>query len=98
KRGARGYTRAAPMALPTSPWPNPPPRTRDTRVVVIMPAYNAEKTVEATYRSIPKDWVDEVLLTDDASRDRTIEVARGLGIEVFVHPKNRGYGGNRKTC
>lgn len=73
-----------------------PPRTK--KVVVVLPAYNAEKTLQATWDDIPKDWVDEILLVDDASRDRTVEMARALGIKVIVHEKNRGYGGNQKTC
>ena len=68
------------------------------KIVVVLPAYNAEKTLEKTYREIPKDIVDEVLLTDDSSSDDTVSVARKLGIEVHVHDKNRGYGGNQKTC
>ncbi len=64
-----------------------------------MPAFNAEKTLEMTYREIPMDIVDEVILTDDSSQDRTVEFGRDLGIRhVFVHAKNRGYGGNQKTC
>ncbi|MHB0968821.1 MAG: glycosyltransferase family 2 protein [Thermoanaerobaculia bacterium] len=73
-----------------------PPRTK--KVVVVLPAYNAEKTLVATYDDIPKDWVDEILLVDDCSKDRTVEVARELGIHVVVHEQNRGYGGNQKTC
>jgi len=68
------------------------------KVVVIMPAYNAEKTLERTYAEVPKEIVDLVILTDDGSRDGTAELARKLGIMTFVHPKNRGYGGNQKTC
>ena len=69
------------------------------KVVVVMPAYNAEKTLEQTYAEIPFDIVDEVILTDDCSRDHTVEKARHLGItEVMVHQRNRGYGGNQKTC
>ena len=68
-------------------------------MVVVMPAYNAEKTLEQTYREIPMDVVDEVILTDDFSRDDTVKKAKELGIkEVLVHQKNRGYGGNQKTC
>lgn len=64
-----------------------------------MPAYNAEKTLEQTYREIPMDVVDEVILTDDFSRDETVKKAKELGIkEVLVHKKNKGYGGNQKTC
>ena len=64
-----------------------------------MPAYNAEKTLEQTYREIPMDVVDEVILTDDFSRDETVKKAKELGIkEVLVHEQNKGYGGNQKTC
>jgi glycosyltransferase involved in cell wall biosynthesis len=69
------------------------------RIVVVMPAYNAEKTLEQTYREIPLDIVDEVILVDDHSRDNTTELARKLGIHHVVrHDVNRGYGGNQKTC
>jgi glycosyltransferase involved in cell wall biosynthesis len=71
---------------------------RSKKVVVVMPAYNAEKTLERTLADIPRDWVDEIILVDDRSRDRTVEIARGLGLRVFVHKKNKGYGGNQKTC
>jgi glycosyltransferase involved in cell wall biosynthesis len=70
----------------------------EKRVVVVLPAYNAEKTLVATYHDIPKEWVDEILLVDDCSRDHTVELSRELGIRTVVHPKNRGYGGNQKTC
>ena len=63
-----------------------------------MPAYNAERTLERTVRDLPMEWVDDIVVVDDASRDRTVEVARGLGLHVLVHPRNRGYGGNQKTC
>ena len=63
-----------------------------------MPAYNAEKTLERTYHDLPLEWVDDIVLVDDASRDRTVEVARQLGLHTLVHPRNRGYGGNQKTC
>src|SRR5215467_3701764 len=68
------------------------------KVAVVMPAYNAEATLERTYADVPKASVDDIILVDDGSRDRTVEIARGLGIHVVVHPKNRGYGGNQKTC
>jgi glycosyltransferase involved in cell wall biosynthesis len=68
------------------------------RIVVVMPAYRAERTLRKTYEEIPRDIVDEVILTDDASDDRTAEVARSLGIRTLVHEENRGYGGNQKTC
>src|SRR6266545_430287 len=68
------------------------------KVVVVMPAYNARKTLEATYKELPRDIVDTILLTDDASTDTTATLARELGIRTIVHPRNRGYGGNQKTC
>jgi len=63
-----------------------------------MPAYNAARTIERTYREIPLDLVDEVLVTDDASSDETVEISRSLGLHTIVHDTNRGYGGNQKTC
>lgn len=71
---------------------------RGKKVIVILPAYNAEKTLEMTYREIPFDLVDDVLLVDDASSDRTAEIAKSLGIKTVIHPENKGYGGNQKTC
>jgi glycosyltransferase involved in cell wall biosynthesis len=68
------------------------------RVAVVMPAYNAEKTLEKTYNEIPHDIVDDIILTDDASQDHTAKIARKLNIKTFVHTKNKGYGGNQKTC
>ena len=68
------------------------------KVCVVMPAYNAEKTLQRTYDEIPKDIVDEIILTDDASKDKTVDVAKKLGIRTFIHNKNKGYGGNQKTC
>jgi glycosyltransferase involved in cell wall biosynthesis len=70
----------------------------DKRVIVVMPAYNAARTLERTYRDIPPGVVEQVILVDDVSRDATVEVARQLGIEVVIHVQNRGYGGNQKTC
>jgi len=63
-----------------------------------MPAYNAAKTLRDTYAEVPKGIVDEVILVDDASKDETVKVAKKLGIKTIMHPKNRGYGGNQKTC
>ena len=71
---------------------------RRARIAVVMPAYNAEKTLERTHADIPPDVVDDVILVDDGSRDRTVEVARRLGLHVVAHERNRGYGGNQKTC
>lgn len=68
------------------------------KIVVVLPAYNAAKTLEMTYNEIPSEFVDDVVLVDDASRDETAAMARKLGIHTFVHEKNRGYGGNQKTC
>jgi glycosyltransferase involved in cell wall biosynthesis len=68
------------------------------KIVVVMPAYNAEKTVEATFAEIPRDIIDHIILVDDSSKDRTVSIATALGIETFVHPNNLGYGGNQKTC
>ena len=68
------------------------------KIIVVLPAYNAEKTLEATYAKIPFDIVDDVILVDDCSSDKTLEVARRLNIDVISHPKNLGYGGNQKTC
>lgn len=68
-------------------------------IVVVLPAYNAARTLDATYRELPFDVVDDIVLVDDHSRDDTAEVARGLGIRhVIRHDRNRGYGGNQKTC
>src|ERR1017187_342581 len=69
------------------------------KLVIVLPAYNAELTLRQTYSEIPFDIVDEVVLVDDASRDRTAEVAKEIGIKhVIKHEKNKGYGGNQKTC
>ena len=72
---------------------------KDKKVVIVLPAYNAEKTLEQTYNEIPRDIVDEAVLVDDASHDNTAEVATMLGINhIIVHETNIGYGGNQKTC
>ena len=75
-----------------------PVNKKGRKVVAVMPAYNAEKTLERTLADIPPGLFDDIILVDDASRDGTVALARRLGIKVFVHPKNRGYGGNQKTC
>ncbi len=68
------------------------------KVVVVMSAYNTEKTLRRTYEEIPHEIVDEVVLVDDASQDHTVTVPKELGITTVVHAENRGYGGNQKTC
>ena len=68
------------------------------KIVVVMPAYNAAKTLKRTYDEVPMDIVDEVLLVDDGSHDDTIELSRKLGIKTFIHERNFGYGRNQKTC
>ena len=73
------------------------PRRRH-RVIAVMPAYNAERTLAATLADMPAGCVDEIVLVDDGSTDRTVAVARDMGLTVLVHPENRGYGGNQKTC
>src|SRR5437667_1526654 len=71
---------------------------RRHKIIAVMPAYNAESTLAATLADMPVGSVDEVILVDDGSRDRTVQVAREMGLTVFQHPQNRGYGGNQKTC
>jgi glycosyltransferase involved in cell wall biosynthesis len=68
------------------------------KVVVVLPAYQAEKTLQKTVMEIPMEIVDEILLVDDASKDHTVEVSKRLGLRTFIHDKNLGYGGNQKTC
>ena len=68
------------------------------KIVVVMPAYNAAKTLERTHGDLPSEFVDEVILVDDGSQDRTAELSRQLGLVTFVHRKNLGYGRNQKTC
>ena len=68
------------------------------KVIVVMPAYNAKKTLIQTYDKIPKDVVDEIILTDDASRDKTVEIAKKLNISTIINESNKGYGANQKTC
>ena len=68
------------------------------KVTVVMPAFNAALTLERTLREVPRDVVDDIILVDDASHDTTVEIARRLGLRTIVHDRNRGYGGNQKTC
>jgi glycosyltransferase involved in cell wall biosynthesis len=80
--------------------PTPPtrPGVDAARIVIVMPAYNAARTLERTYADIPHDLVDHVILVDDVSKDETVQVAERLGLETIVHRQNLGYGGNQKTC
>lgn len=71
---------------------------RKTKIIAVLPAYNAEKTLEKTLADIPRADIDEILLVDDASTDNTVALAERLGLPVVRHPSNRGYGGNQKTC
>lgn len=68
------------------------------KTIVVLPAYNAEKTLEKTVREIPQEVVGEIILVDDKSHDQTVKIARKLNLTVFRHRKNRGYGANQKTC
>lgn len=70
----------------------------DKKILVVLPAYNAEKTLKQTYEEIPHDLVDEILLVDDYSADQTVTLAKRLGIRTFLHDQNYGYGRNQKTC
>lgn len=72
--------------------------SKDKKVVIVMPAYNAEKTVKDTYYEIPQKFRNNIILVDDQSTDDTVGVAKKLGIKVFTHTRNLGYGGNQKTC
>ena len=71
---------------------------KTSKVVIVMPAYNAAKTILDTYKEIPLEYREHVILVDDQSKDNTVEVAKKLGIIVFAHSNNLGYGGNQKTC
>ncbi|MCA9322136.1 MAG: glycosyltransferase family 2 protein [Planctomycetes bacterium] len=71
---------------------------KGSRIAVVLPAYNAEQTLRDTVRAVDRGLVDDLILVDDASHDHTVEVARELGLFVHEHPKNRGYGGNQKSC
>ena len=74
------------------------PSNPSPKVIVVMPAYNAARTLEKTYHDLPPSVVDKVILVDDVSQDRTVEIAQRLGIKTVIHVQNRGYGGNQKTC
>ena len=68
------------------------------KVVIVLPAYNAEQTLQKTIDAIPEDYADEIILVDDVSKDNTVKLAKKIKLKVFVHEKNLGYGGNQKTC
>ena len=68
------------------------------KIIIVMPAYNSQKTLKQTLDDIPKGSFDEIILVDDCSKDNTVETAKGLGLKVIVHDRNKGYGGNQKTC
>jgi len=70
----------------------------DPKIVIVLPAYNAARTLEQTYLDIPKEKIAKIILVDDVSQDQTVEIARSLGLSVVIHIQNRGYGGNQKTC
>jgi len=73
-------------------------QTSNKKVVVVLPAYNAAKTLKRVLEDLSMDWVDNIILVDDASRDNTVELSRSLGLKTCVHEKNAGYGANQKTC
>ena len=68
------------------------------KIVIVMPAYNAQATLKETFEALPKEIADGIILVDDCSCDNTVEIAQTLGIKTIVHDKNLGYGGNQKTC
>lgn len=71
---------------------------KSPKIVVVMPAYNAARTIRPTYNDLPKDLIADIILVDDASTDNTVQVAKKLGIKAIIHKKNQGYGANQKTC
>lgn len=71
---------------------------KQPKIIIVMPAYNAEKTAKESYEEIPPEFREKIILVDDGSSDKTVEIAKNLGISVFTHPRNLGYGGNQKTC
>ncbi|MGA3031322.1 MAG: glycosyltransferase family 2 protein [Candidatus Limnocylindrales bacterium] len=90
--------RPKPATVQSAPDAPAPAEPTGRRVVVVMPAYNAAKTLERTYHDIPHDIVDKIILVDDVSNDDTVTIARQLGLDVIIHRQNLGYGGNQKTC
>jgi glycosyltransferase involved in cell wall biosynthesis len=98
KKRPEPATEPTDMAAAPATTVQPSPLNGGKRVVVVMPAYNAARTLERTYRDIPHDIVDKIILVDDVSRDDTVAIARQLGLDVIIHRQNLGYGGNQKTC
>ncbi len=86
------------MAINSLPWLLSEKTSWKPKVVVVMPAYNAGRTLRMTYEELPKDTIHAVILVDDGSTDETLQIARDLKLEVFVHDRNYGYGANQKTC
>src|SRR5215510_4109989 len=82
----------------SSPVPAAEDKPAQDRVVIVMPAYNAARTLEDTFRRIPEGYYDEIVVVDDYSRDDTTELAKRLNLKAIRHPHNVGYGGNQKTC
>lgn len=73
-------------------------RKTKQKIIAVLPAYNAEKTLRKTFKDIPKNIIDKIILVDDGSHDKTVKLAKKLKMKTIVHPQNRGYGGNQKTC
>jgi glycosyltransferase involved in cell wall biosynthesis len=86
------------MVEPAAAAAAPVAGTRDEKIVIVMPAYNAARTIEETFRAIPEGYYDEIVVVDDHSRDDTMALARALQLKAIRHPHNVGYGGNQKTC
>ena len=86
------------MAEPAAAAALPVAGTRTEKIVIVMPAYNAARTLEETFRAIPQGYYDEIVVVDDHSRDDTLALARQLNLKAIRHPHNVGYGGNQKTC
>ena len=74
------------------------PNESHQRIVVVMPAYNAARTLKLTYDDLPHEIIDNIILVDDGSKDATVGIARSLNLRIFIHDRNRGYGANQKTC
>src|SRR5262249_12246813 len=97
-RGHRPRPQFAIRCIPRLEHATLSPMLSGKRIAVVLPAYNAARTLERTVAEIPREVVDWILLVDDSSRDETIEVARRLNLQVFLHDRNFGYGRNQKTC